>query len=315
MDQHKIRQMIDACRPGSDDVHAPDFAAVAELIERDARSRRLYDRTQRLDIAIGAAFQDVEVPEGLAQRLLAAAVAAQRQSAEPIADDPLPIEPSSSELPASAAFDTERLSAAPDSTSPAETIVSPASQSKSRKRFGWKSIAAGAGTLAAVAALALVAVFFLPRSPSEVSQDEIAKLAAEWTDAALLNQWNQNPAAAPAQKYPVDSSLRASVQSWQRLRTRYDSQAVVYSLAPIGQPYVLQVTVRTNEKFAVLASPPSRPFSTTGGLSIGAWQRDGVLYVLIVQGDERRYQSLLKPPPSLAAKPAGVSPVLLTGKV
>jgi hypothetical protein len=42
------------------------------------------------------------------------------------------------------------------------------------------------------------------------------------------------------------------------------------------------------------SAPPAVPQSSTGGRSIGAWQTGDLVYVLVVEADERHYQRLIK---------------------
>ncbi|MBP90844.1 MAG: hypothetical protein CMJ64_29730 [Planctomycetaceae bacterium] len=70
MNRDELYELIDACRPGSEDVHEPDMQALADAIARDEELERAYQATQRADVAIGKAFRDISPPEGLAARLL-----------------------------------------------------------------------------------------------------------------------------------------------------------------------------------------------------------------------------------------------------
>lgn len=74
--------MIDVCRPGSEDVHAPGMQPLAEAIARDEDLGRAYQATQRADAAIGKAFRAVSPPDGLATRLLEGMEAAAKDAAE-----------------------------------------------------------------------------------------------------------------------------------------------------------------------------------------------------------------------------------------
>ena len=72
MDDRTLRERIDACRPGSNDLDQPEMADVARLLEKDARVRQLYLSVQRNDESLAAAFRDVSVPAGFEGRILAA---------------------------------------------------------------------------------------------------------------------------------------------------------------------------------------------------------------------------------------------------
>ena len=70
MDRRTI-EFIESCRPGSDDLRDPQFADIANEVEQDIATARLYDQTQRQDARIVGAIDQVPVPTGLAERILA----------------------------------------------------------------------------------------------------------------------------------------------------------------------------------------------------------------------------------------------------
>ena len=67
----RIIEAIEACRPGSGDLRGADLADVARLVDADPEVRGLYDRVQHWDAAVTSAMQEVSVPAGLAERILA----------------------------------------------------------------------------------------------------------------------------------------------------------------------------------------------------------------------------------------------------
>ena len=71
MDEPRIHEAIDACRPGGDDLQLPELQPLAARIQEDAELRERFEQLQALDRAIGREFCDVEVPDGLEERLLA----------------------------------------------------------------------------------------------------------------------------------------------------------------------------------------------------------------------------------------------------
>jgi hypothetical protein len=71
MDHRKLDEMIDACRPGSEDIGLPGLSPLADRIEGDPDLHDRYQRTQRLDARLVRAIDDVAVPAGLRERILA----------------------------------------------------------------------------------------------------------------------------------------------------------------------------------------------------------------------------------------------------
>src|SRR5690349_13499570 len=77
----QLREQIDACRPGSRDLAAPELAELSRALELDADVAAEFARSQTFDGAVTRALVDVPVPERLVDRLLAAV--ADASSAEP----------------------------------------------------------------------------------------------------------------------------------------------------------------------------------------------------------------------------------------
>jgi len=70
-DEHEhLRELIEACRPGHDDLASPEFGLLAERLDGDERLREQFELSQQVDQAITTAFHDVAIPRGLADRLL-----------------------------------------------------------------------------------------------------------------------------------------------------------------------------------------------------------------------------------------------------
>ena len=63
---------MDACRPSHDDLADPLLAPLAAAVAGDPQMDDRWQRQQKLDVALGGALQDVPVPDGLTERLLAA---------------------------------------------------------------------------------------------------------------------------------------------------------------------------------------------------------------------------------------------------
>ncbi len=83
-------EALEACRPGSEDLSDP---VMASLVSQMAASRELddlYERLQKFDASLASAYQDVPVPEGLAERILAHLDASQEGPLATSCTPPLP---------------------------------------------------------------------------------------------------------------------------------------------------------------------------------------------------------------------------------
>lgn len=76
-----IRQQIDACRAGSNDLTSPAMAELADALKHDPAAAEELARSQRMDEQVRSALHDLPVPASLAERLLAA-VRSNQPSAE-----------------------------------------------------------------------------------------------------------------------------------------------------------------------------------------------------------------------------------------
>lgn len=71
MDTKKALEKLESVRPDSQDLLDPEFGDAAALVEADADLEAVFHQRQNLDRQIGDVMQDVEVPVGLKERLLA----------------------------------------------------------------------------------------------------------------------------------------------------------------------------------------------------------------------------------------------------
>lgn len=274
------QHLIDCCRPGSDDASQPEMAELAQGLAADDDLRALYQRSQRFDTAIAAAFHDVPVPEGLADRL-------QRRLAER-QDAPCQVgagreEASRHVLPGGASTPEKK-----DSRRSAGVARPP--------RFRW---AAAVASAAALLLITMVGYAVLHWRPAAVSTDEVMKRALQWTAQVKDGPWNADMSQAPLQAFPREPSLRAAPLRWQKLTAGDGRDVVAYDLTPPGKSFVAQFTksVSPTVQFDLPRRLPSQPNSSTGGYCIGACVRDGYLYVLVVEGDAARYRQFVRPEP------------------
>ena len=218
------------------------------------------------DEKLAAALHDVSVPAGLTQRLL------ERLAAEPVEQG-------------------QGLSAENDA-SVAVAVPSSLAPRWSRRRF-----LAGSGLLAVAAALLCAVWLGLPRkdalSEALVLDEAIRSFDAEADPAGQLLAKQPAPVT-----YPFSFTvLPVRGVRWRPLTGGVFSGhgGIVYHLpGPAGAHGILYV-VDAGPSKGFSALPARHPF-TTGGCCASAWQENGLLYVLVVQGDPATYRAFLNLP-------------------
>jgi hypothetical protein len=274
MDKQPLHNLMDACRPRGDDLLAPrkllepEMAALADELERDETARQALERSQRLDRALVAAFQDVPVPGDLERRLLAAVGAAGGRAAAAASESVAAVAPA----------DRADLSSA-------------ARQPQSRRRFWALAMAAAVGFIA------LGLSYWLVNHTPELTPSQLVVQAQEWLSDEDFHRAAWSPMTSqPPRAYPRQYLAVAPAQ-WRRVETSLDRKAVVYQI-PFrqGKSAYLFVSQVDTPVAGIGSVPPRTPLpGATGGWSIGAWQADGLLFVLAVEGD---YRSLLRSRPT-----------------
>lgn len=267
-----IKEAIDACRPGSDDVSLPEMSALAESLQDDDQVRGWYDRTQRSDLAIGGVFQDIPIPEGLSDRLVEAIQKVREEPGEE-----------------SSSFVDEAVAEQSDLNTAASVAI-PAAR---RKR--WKPLAVVGASLAVI----ILACFFLLRPDDrEITIGKLHSEVSEWiVEVAPSTDWNLDLGEVPAKYIPRDPALLAIPQQWCFTETSHDRRTIVYGVSRPGEKEVSAYVFCIHTKGRDITLPnvlPLAPQWTTGRVSIGAWQRNGMVYILAVQGGEQQYRSYIR---------------------
>jgi len=262
----RLIEAMEVCRPGSDDVADPALRELADAIESNPEVEAAYERLQAVDSRIAAAFSDVPVPEELQDRIL-------KRLAEARADA----------AGALAAVVSEGSTAPADGSTAVEPA--PVPPKKSRR---W--LLAGGGGVAAIAATVALIVFILG-DPQPVYD------RAEVWDRAIGHFRDNEPGPGRTDAEPDDFPLstavaRGRVVQWRWVSELLGARGVAYDLrGPRGVRatlYVLPANVK-----GLPARPLRRPF-TTRGCSVEAWQQGSLVYVLVVDSGNRRiYQQFL----------------------
>lgn len=263
----RLLEALEACRPGSDDLEDPALAFLAEQLAADPELAELAERLGRVDASVAEAFGDVPLPDGLAQRITAR-LAAAGNGLKPPAPGPK-AQQTGVEVPSA------------DAAKPS-TRVWP----------GWVL----AGTVAAAVAATVIATVVVPRGePQALDEQSVVQGAREFflRDGETGSRFVAE--VKPPTAFPTDPDFdvrRFPKIRWRSIRGFLGRKGVAYDLGGPGTPratlYVVQGTVP-----GLLKAVPPQPASTTGNRAIAAWQREKLLYVLVVEGDFGTYQRFL----------------------
>lgn len=282
----------DALRSDRDSTADVELNELQSWLDESAENREVLQRLESLDHAINVAMHDVEVPADLAAGI--------RQAVQNVGDSEFSDVNNDAELLAAAIDDDGRLSPIhreelacifdSNEIDPVQSVSSEASEIKTRRTF--MAIA----TVATIAAAVMLGVFFsglLSGSGELISAHQLCREAATWDPNSTGGEWIQDISAAPT-NYPVSDRLNVSASQWKPFANRYDSKSVVYDMTPPGGTQIFLFAIRPGDQFDVPATFPAAPIYSVDGFSIGTCQRDGVTYVLLVEGDNDRYRKVVK---------------------
>ncbi len=270
--KREILEAMESCRAhgavgAGGDLNDPQFSELAAAVGEDGELRARFERLQRADTAIKAAFADVPVPADLAERVL-------RRLGEEAA--------SQAAKPIQCAAETVPNSPAP----PPSEHVTPQPKRISRRR-----LIAGFAAVAAASAVAAAIWLHNHRDPA-LTPGQAIETAMDFFRQDNGPQGELASRVAPPADFPISSDIaRFKDVRWRRIPGLMGGAGVAYDLpSRRGKAtlYVVNCTVAGLPQF-----PPPLPTLSTGGNSAAAWQSGGLLYVLVVQGDAQTYSDYL----------------------
>jgi hypothetical protein len=268
MDRERLREMIDACRPESADLALPELAEARAELERDAVLRRQARRAEQFDRTIAASMQDVAVPAGLQDRLMAA-LAAGAPSAVATPDD---------------------------------SIVTAADNGRESR---WRiPVATGIALLAtaAVLLLSLTVRWFNTGDDwkPKVIADAAVQLFSSEFNPREQQLWTGGKAASAA--FPLSRHLSAGRNPPQcAVRNVAGCSGMAYLLqGRAGALGTLLVLTPRATLSSFPTKPPKSPQVDTAGCAAASWQENDRLYVLVVAGGAKEYTSFLQRPGRVA---------------
>ena len=266
----RIREGIEACRPGVDDLLDPEqaglieLAAAARAVSEDPNARMLRDRVQKWDAAISASMEQVPVPADLAQRILAGLQAA--DSASGAAAPPL--------LTGAVIAAVEDQPRAED----ADEVMKPSLW----QRRHW----AGASLSAIAAAALVIAAGYWLQWGSDLPLDQLAQ---QW-QLELTDKWQ--PATLTPANFPVPDAIRVAPSRYQWIGRLTPTPVVAYELK-LGNTTAILYAAKMNRP-GLRGTPPVSPQMDTAGQAIYYWHSRDIVYVLVVP-DKRSYRAFVRP--------------------
>ncbi len=257
MDRRTI-EGLEACRPDSDDLRSPELSDVARRVQQDPEARIAYERVQAWDASVSNALEQVPVPPGLAERILSRLVPAD-----------LPAQPDAV-IPSILPFE--------------QTAIEQKTAGWSRlNHFGSRRqwLAVGSMTAAGLLVAAFLSTWLRTDAPRPL---EI--LADGWLQG-LAGSWQ--PAEPAPRGFALPSGVAATPMGWQQLS---NPRGVAYKLSDGKAGTATLFVVRLSVAGLPIAPPPV-PQSTTGGKAVAYWQSGSLVYVLVIEGNERSYRNFV----------------------
>jgi hypothetical protein len=253
----RVIEGIEACRPASDDLRQADLADVARAVHDDGEARAHYEQVQAWDAAITGAMDQAEVPKGLAERILSRLPSTESVSAPPV----------------------------PHVVTIDQPVDMTGSRAASRSRIARWRRREWLGAAATAAAVLLVSLLVYDRWSPGSGETSLDEQADGWL-ADLARDTTSWQAMSSAQRdFPVPDAVTASPTGWRPVKT---ARGVAYQLRNgVGKATLFVMKMATT---GLPAAPPVNPQSTTGGRAIGYWQSGRLMYVLVVEGDQRSYR-------------------------
>ncbi len=264
--RQRLWEAMESCRAGTDDQSDPQFADLAARLAEDPELRGQFQRLQQTDEAIEAAFADVPIPAGLADRI-------KRRLAE-------------ATLAGSSGPQSTGLG---DFETPRAATVAPAVLRKPARQFSRRRLLAGFAALSAAAAL-LAAVWIQTHLPRQQTPASVLEEAMDFFDKDDPTAGKDCLQWQPPAEYPISRDVvQVRGIRWRHVEQFMGGPAVAYDLPALGGGRVTLYVAERNVP-GLPSVPPSMPLST-GGKSAAAWQagNSNTLYVLVVEGDAGVY--------------------------
>ena len=215
MEHRKLHEMIDACRPGSEDIDLAEMSPLADQIAADSELRNRYQRTQRLDARLVRAIDDVEVPAGLRERILAG------------------LEENRGQGPGVRGQDLTLSETQPNGNESSEAAIASAPVAEAEVRSAPKSRRRWLISIAAVAASLLLLVggySFWPRHTA-LTYDGLLNRSTAWFEQLRSKpSWQPLAPGEAIRDFPSSDAIRARPLHWMDASSLVGQPACAYDL-------------------------------------------------------------------------------------
>jgi hypothetical protein len=265
-------EALESCSLGACDMADPAMAHLAVQMAANPQLGTISDRIELLDGKIAAAFQDVPVPPGLFQRVL------DRLSHKQI------------DIPAS-----NQSNPTPDKPVDVDAPYNAAPSAVKAKRRSSRRRLLVAGGLISAAGLLFIALWLNFHNLESYTEQSIIDEAICFFEADSTHDRTLLSERTPPKTYAFSRAVIFSKDiCWREIRVFLGRSGIAYDLPGIGGVRATLYVVKQSAD-GLGNEPLYRPF-TTGGFSASAWQEDGLLFVLVVQGEPSSYQNFLNLP-------------------
>ena len=268
MNEREIIQAMEACRAEANDWEALEEVEGMRLVAEEPAWRERSERVQAWDRTLSQALHAVPIPSGLGDRVLAV-------------------------------LDQE--------VRPASSWAGECDPRGARRPLRWSRrwVFALASLAVSAALMGVIVLRGMGARPIPEPTPEFAHEVIQWSEVVSRGDWYTDFLVDELRAYPLDDAIRAEPRRWTWFATAYHPRTVVYDVTAArgARTYVFCIPA-ARLSTSLPSTPPLQPFSTTGGVAIGTWQRDAQIYVLAAQGGESVYRRLLQSTIVLRSVPA-----------
>ncbi|NLE38335.1 MAG: hypothetical protein GX621_09960 [Pirellulaceae bacterium] len=267
-------EALEVCRADGEDASDSASRRLAAFLADRPEWAELYARREQLDEILGRAIRDVPVPEGLEERIL-------------------------ERLRAAAPEHDSGVSMDSATTSGENRVAAPCAASEFTERRGMRRRLLLAAAAVVAASVLVVGVFQLwtpgGLTAEEVCSEALRRFAPAGEDG---REWLSDDVP---QRFPVASDVVLPPGTrYRKLDDFLGREAVAYEMTGWrGNRATLFVVSCPRAIPDLVNRAPRRSTPKTGGRAVGVWQVAGRVYVLVVEGNDRDYNTFLRPRPTL----------------